>query len=135
MAPPSRIIEVSLVSSAEPASSAVRSVEGLKTQQRDDVSQKPEAVREPVFVDYGADEPGKCVREEAGRLFLHCQHLPREVRLAVPQPAHHAHLCVLQALPGTAELGNHNTPASLPPPVLRDTGPSSGSDPLSIASP
>ena len=65
MTPPQRIIEVSLVSSSELARSVVRSVEGLNTQRRDNVFQEPEPVREPVLVDYGDDEPGKCVREEA----------------------------------------------------------------------
>lgn len=57
---------------------------------------------EPVFVDYSGDESGKCECEEAGRLFLHRQHLPSEMRVEMPQPAHHSHLCLFQALPGTA---------------------------------
>ena len=57
---------------------------------------------DPLFVDYGVNEPGKCVRAEAGRLFLHCQHLPSEMRLEMPQSAHHSHLRVLQALAGTS---------------------------------
>lgn len=52
-------------------------------------------MRDPVFVDYGVDERGECVREEAGRLFLHWQHLPSEMRLEMPQSAHHSHLCFL----------------------------------------
>ncbi len=100
--PPRRIIEVSLVSPAEPARSVVRSAEGLNTQRRDHVFQEPERVCDPVFVDYGVNEPGKCVREEAGRLFLHCQYLPSKMRLEMPQPAHHSHLRFLQALSGTS---------------------------------
>lgn len=58
-------------------------------------------MRDAVFVDYGAAEPRVRVRQEAGRLFLHCQHLPSEMRLEMPQSAHHSHLCLLQALTGT----------------------------------
>lgn len=67
---------------------------------RDNVFQEPERVCDPVFVDYGANEPGECVCEEAGRLFLHCQHLSSKMRLEMPQSAHHSHLCIFQALPG-----------------------------------
>lgn len=67
----------------------------------DHVFQEPERVRDAVFVDYGAAEPRVRVRQEAGRLFLHCQHLPSEMRLEMPQSAHHSHLCLLQALTGT----------------------------------
>lgn len=60
-------------------------------------------MRDSVFVDYGVSEPGKRVSEEAGRLFLHHQHLPSKMRLEMPQSAHHSHLCFFQALPGTSE--------------------------------
>lgn len=68
------------------------------------VYQERERVRDRVLVDYGAAaaEPRERVRQEAGRLFLHCQYLPSEMRVEVPQSAHHAHLRVLQALPGTS---------------------------------
>lgn len=69
------------------------------------VYQERERVRDRVLVDYGADaaaaKPRERVRQEAGRLFLHRQYLPSEMRVEVPQSAHHAHLRVLQALPGT----------------------------------
>lgn len=78
-------------------------MEGLNTQPRDHVFREPERVCDPVFVDYCVNEPGKCVGEEAaGRLFLHCQHLPSKMRVEMPQPAHHSHLRFLQALPGTS---------------------------------
>lgn len=95
LAPPRSIIEVSLVSPSEHARSTVRSVVGSQRRARDHVLREAERVRGPVLVDYGAAEPGKRVREEAGRLFLHRQHLPSAMRVEVPQPAHHSHLRLL----------------------------------------
>lgn len=78
-------------------------------------------MRERVLVDYGAaDEPRERVRQEAGRLFLHLQYLPSEMRVAMPQSAHHSHLRLLQALSGTsrapagaATCGNADRPTDL----------------------
>lgn len=60
-------------------------------------------MRDRVLVDYGAAaEPRERVRQEAGRLFLHRQYLPSEMRVEMPQSAHHSHLRFLQALSGTS---------------------------------
>lgn len=48
------------------------------------------------LVDY---TDGECAREETWRV-LQRERLPREVRVAMPQPSHHAHLCCIQTLPG-----------------------------------
>lgn len=67
------------------------------------VYQERERVRDRVLVDYGAAaEPRERVRQEAGRLFLHRQYLPSEMRVEMPQSAHHSHLRFLQALSGTS---------------------------------
>lgn len=57
---------------------------------------------ERVFVDYGVNERGERVREEAGRLFLHRQYLPSAMRFEMPEPAHHSHLRLLQTFSGTS---------------------------------
>lgn len=60
-------------------------------------------MRDRVLVDYGAAaEPRERVRQETGRLFLHRQYLPSEMRVEMPQSAHHSHLRFLQALSGTS---------------------------------
>lgn len=82
-------------------------MEGLKaTTAGDHVFQEPDRVRDPVFVDYSVDERRReRVREEAGRVFLHQQRLPSEMRFEVPQSAHHSHLRLFQALSGTKHAG------------------------------
>lgn len=100
-------------------------MEGLKTQRREHVFQECERVCDPVLVDYGANEPGKCVRSEAGRLFLHCQHLPSKMRVEMPQSAHHSHLRFLQALSGKRCMRTplpHPTNPQLLAAALRKTG-------------
>lgn len=105
VAPPRRIIEVSLVSRrSSGARSVVRPAEGLSTPATDHVLRERAGVRGPVFVDYGAEEPGDGA--EAGRLFLHRQHLPGEMRVEMPQSAHHSHLRFLQALAGTKHVAS-----------------------------
>lgn len=74
-----------------------------KTEERGDhVLRERERVCVALFVDYGVNERGERVREEAGRVFLHRQYLPSAMRLALPQPAHHSHLRLLQTLSGTS---------------------------------
>ncbi len=57
-----------------------------------------------VHVDYRAavERRGRW-REETRRRVLQRERLPREVRVAMPQPAHHAHFCRFQTSPGMAE--------------------------------
>ncbi len=57
-----------------------------------------------VHVDYSAavERRGRW-REETRRRVLQRERLPREVRVAMPQPAHHAHFCRVQTSPGMSE--------------------------------
>lgn len=57
-----------------------------------------------VHVDYRAavERRGRR-REETRRRVLQRERLPREVRVAMPQPAHHAHFRRFQTFPGMSE--------------------------------
>lgn len=74
-------------------------------------------MRDRVLVDYGAAaEPRERVRQEAGRLFLHRQYLPSEMRVEMPQSAHHSHLRLLQALSGTSRAATGSSTSGNAPP-------------------
>lgn len=54
-------------------------------------------------VDSSAAVERRARRREETRRVLQRKRLPREVRVAVPQPAHHTHFCRFQAFPGASE--------------------------------
>lgn len=98
---PFGIIEVSLDSPAE-SSPTFRFIiyRGKAPQSENVFAQK--CLAHPDSVDYGLPDCREFRGEEAGRLLLHRQHLSGEMRISMPESAHHPHICLFQALSGTS---------------------------------